>query len=191
MGKLAAIACGLIVLSETTTLAAASVLTHNPLPRDDEVPTVDLGYEVHTGSLNVSRAALTANGSILLIITKRHDLKAYTIMQTTQGIYAFSNIPYAEQPVGDRRFSVPVLPTGSSSNINNGSENVICMQAASERVLEQYAAQYGVSVEQVAEIFYATAGQTEDCLALYVYVPEAIFNNRTAAKGTDPSHVLS
>jgi carboxylesterase type B len=98
-------------------------------------------------------------------------------------LYAFNNIPYAEQPVGNLRFSVPILPTGNSSTINNGSTSVMCMQAASERLLETYAQTYGVSVEVVANVLYAQAGQTEACLALDVYVPEGIFNNRTEATG--------
>ncbi|KAH8886626.1 alpha/beta-hydrolase [Thozetella sp. PMI_491] len=117
------------------------------------IPTVDLGYEIHTAATGVS-----------------------------DGLYIFSNIPYADQPVGALRFSAPVLPTGKSSHTNNGSTNVICMQAASKQLLEQKAALYGISLEEITALLYGAAAQTEACLALDVYVPESVFNNRSISK---------
>ncbi|KAH6653956.1 Alpha/Beta hydrolase protein [Truncatella angustata] len=112
-------------------------------------PTVDLGYEIHAGTLN-----------------------------ETGNYYTFSNIPYAQQPVGEYRFNKPVAISGTSSDINDGSTTgTECMQAYPEWILELQAAAYGVDTATVAAILYAQAAQTESCLLLDVYVPVDVFEN--------------
>ena len=103
-------------------------------------------------------------------------------MQTTGQYYIFSNIPYAEQPVDDMRFQLPVTITRSSSTINNGSTAAICVQGAPLWSIEEAAEMNGVPVEVIEEILWNETGQTEACLVLDVYVPVRAFNDRCAAK---------
>ncbi|UKZ52962.1 hypothetical protein TrVGV298_006748 [Trichoderma virens] len=67
-----------------------------------ELPTVDLGYQVHRA------------------ISFDKTLKAYN----------FSNIPFAEPPLGSLRFSAPVPPKGRKSGIQDGSVGKVCPQAS-------------------------------------------------------------
>ncbi|KAK9423143.1 putative Alpha/Beta hydrolase protein [Seiridium unicorne] len=117
-------------------------------------PTIDLGYEIHAGTLN-----------------------------ETGNYYTFSNIPYAQQPVGEYRFQKPVAVSGSSSEINDGSTTgTMCMQAYPEWVLELQAAAYGVDVATVSAILYAQTTQTESCLLLDVHVPTEVFDSGLTAE---------
>ncbi|PMD32509.1 alpha/beta-hydrolase [Hyaloscypha variabilis F] len=142
----------MVWIAVATLVASSKVLAHTVHQRD-AVPTVDLGYEIHTATTN-----------------------------STGQYHIFGNIPYAVQPVGDLRFSKPVLPVGNSSNVNNGSVDVMCMQASPAWLLANLAESYNISLAQFTEIFDNLLGQTEACLALDVYVPEGIFNNRIATK---------
>ena len=112
------------------------------------------------------------------------------MLQTTGQYHIFSNIPYAVQPVGDLRFSKPGLPVGNSSAVNNGSVNIICMQASPAWLLASEAKGYNISLSEITEILDNLPGQTEACLVLDVYVPEGIFNNRTTAKGRKPNSYI-
>ncbi|KAH8895477.1 alpha/beta-hydrolase [Thozetella sp. PMI_491] len=148
MGKPTAISllwAGLAALSASSPVAHAS--------RADVTPSVDLGYEVHTGVLNV-----------------------------TQKYYLFSNVPYAEQPVGERRFKPSTLPLGSNSTVNDGSQLAICMQSAPEWLLAKNAALYNVTTDVVAKVLYNAAGQTEACLVLDIYVPQTVYDSRETSK---------
>ena len=107
-------------------------------------------------------------------------------MQTTGDYYIFSNIPYAEQPVGDLRFQLPVAITTSSSNVNNGSTTPICMQGAPLWSIKQAAVEEGATVEEIEEFLWNEAGQTEACLVLDIYVPSSSFNKGSAAKSKFP-----
>ena len=67
----------------------------------------------------------------------------------------------------------------------------MCMQASPAWLLANLAESYNISLAQFTEIFDNLLGQTEACLALDVYVPEGIFNNRIATKGNcDRLHVF-
>ncbi|KAH8673786.1 Alpha/Beta hydrolase protein [Xylariales sp. PMI_506] len=122
--------------------------------RQTTTPTVDLGYEVHSGSIN-----------------------------STGDYYLFSNIPYAEQPVGDLRFQKVSLPTGSNSTVNDGgSVEIECMQAYPEWIVALEAAAYGLDVATMAAVLDTAAGQTESCLYLDVYVPVDIFEAGATAE---------
>lgn len=105
-------------------------------------------------------------------------------MQTTGNYYIFSNIPYAEQPVGDLRFQLPVAIVRNSSNVNNGLTTTICIQGAPQWSIEEDAEQTGLTVEEIEEILFTEAGQTEACLVLDVYAPASTFDNACAAAST-------
>ncbi|KAI1081045.1 Alpha/Beta hydrolase protein [Whalleya microplaca] len=118
-----------------------------------DVPTVDLGYEVHLGSLN-----------------------------STGNYYTFSNVPYAEQPVDKLRFQKPVPITRNGSDINAGLGEVMCVQAFPQWLIELQAKQSGIDPAAMALLMEKQVGQTEACLMLDVYVPVGIFKNRTTAE---------
>jgi carboxylesterase type B len=104
--------------------------------------------------------------------------------QSDGSYYTFSNIPYAQQPVGALRFQKPVVPIGKSSKVNDGNQTgVMCMQAYPEWILELQASGYGVNVSTVAEMLYDAEGQTESCLLLDVYAPKDIFLKGSQAEG--------
>jgi carboxylesterase type B len=111
-------------------------------------------------------------------------------VQTTGNYYIFSNIPYAEQPVGDLRFQLPVAITRNSSTINNGSTTTICVQGAPLWSIEEDAEQTGLTVEEIEEILWTEAGQTEAYLVLDVYVPASTFDTACAAKSELPRRAL-
>lgn len=104
-------------------------------------------------------------------------------MQSSGGYYIFSNIPYAEQPTGDLRFHTVGLPQGNSSAVNNGLEDVICMQSYPKWIIELTAQSNGVSTEVMEQIMLSQAGQTEACLVLDVYVPASVFKRNTTEQG--------
>lgn len=114
--------------------------------------------------------------------------KILTPRQETGDYYLFSNVPYAEQPTGHLRFQRVSLPTANSSTMNNGSSDVICMQAYPEWIVQLQAEAYGVSVDVMTQILYAESGQTEACLVLDVYVPAAVFDGNATSKGI---HMIS
>ncbi|KAH9906015.1 carboxylesterase [Xylariomycetidae sp. FL2044] len=117
-------------------------------------PTVDLGYEVHQGTLN-----------------------------ETADYYAFTNIPYAEQPVGDLRFQKPVSINRTGSEVNDGADEVKCPQAYPRWLVEIYAGSTDeAAVAAMADTLLNQTGQTESCLALDVYVPTGIFNAGAVAQ---------
>lgn len=104
-------------------------------------------------------------------------------MQSSGDYHIFSNIPYAEQPTGDLRFHTVELPQGNSSVVNNGLEDVICMQSYPKWIIELTAQSNGVSTEVMEQIMLSQAGQTEACLVLDVYVPANVFKRNTTEPG--------
>ncbi|KAJ5083042.1 hypothetical protein N7532_012085 [Penicillium argentinense] len=65
------------------------------------LPVVDLGYELHQANA----------------------------LNSSHGLYNFSNIRFAAPPVGDLRFRAPVLPKTNRSHIQDGSVGRVCPQA--------------------------------------------------------------
>ncbi|OTB03146.1 hypothetical protein M426DRAFT_180483 [Hypoxylon sp. CI-4A] len=134
----------------------ASALGH-PTRRQSGLPVVDLGYEIHEGSVN-----------------------------KTGNYYIFSNIPYAKQPVADLRFQTPSRIYKKGSEINNGTTEVgdvvMCPQAYPQWVINLLALQGGVDQDKMADLLNNAPGQTEACLVLDVYVPAKIFSQGAAAK---------
>ncbi|KAI0886703.1 alpha/beta-hydrolase [Annulohypoxylon maeteangense] len=124
------------------------------------LPTVDLGYEIHQGSVN-----------------------------KTGNYYIFNNIPYAEQPIGELRFQKPVpindigLQVNDTKPVNNGYNiTVVCPQAYPEWVISLTAERRGIAKETAAVTLNGQAGQTEACLVLDVYVPDNVFIKGVAAE---------
>lgn len=125
------------------------------------------------------------------------------IPKTSGGYYNFSNIPYAEPPIGALRFSKPIPPQKTNNSIiNNGSIEHICPQgqpfinAINTKFLEYYIAD-NTSTFQFAQLndslYSESTAQlvppqdprvSEDCLLLDVMVPRQIFENSTTPKNS-------
>ena len=120
------------------------------------------------------------------------------ITKVSGGYYNFSNIPYAEPPIGPLRFSKSIPPQQrNNSTVNNGSVEHICPQgqpfanAINTKFLEYYIADNTSTFPfaQLNESLYAESTTqlvptqdprvSEDCLLLDVMVPRHIFNNST------------
>ncbi|EHK26551.1 uncharacterized protein TRIVIDRAFT_52507 [Trichoderma virens Gv29-8] len=126
-----------------------------------DLPVVDLGYELHQ--------AISFNEE--------------------QRFYNFSNIRYAQPPLGQLRFTAPKPVEGHSSNVNNGSIGVICPQAiaawnnGSNAFVKAYtngvpfakAAILGEEAQENAKVPPLDPRTTEDCLFLDVFVPQKVF----------------
>ena len=114
------------------------------------------------------------------------------------GFYNFSNIPFAEPPLGKLRFTAPIPPQGRSSTVNNGSIGAICPQAApaweaiSVQFVPAYLAGLPFNLSAAEAEAAALSGDippqdprtTEDCLTLDVFVPEKIFSKSTSGNST-------
>ncbi|KAH7074546.1 Alpha/Beta hydrolase protein [Paraphoma chrysanthemicola] len=129
-----------------------------------QLPVVDLGYAVHLASFN-----------------------------STGNYYNFSNIRYAEPPLGSLRFAAPVPPRGRNLTIDDGSIARICPQAypsgaARNQVFNTHYSRTGKT--GLEDFENATQGfdyprntpqdprATEDCLFLDLMVPREVFNRR-------------
>ncbi|KAJ2997957.1 hypothetical protein NUW58_g488 [Xylaria curta] len=122
------------------------------------LPVVDLGVTVHRATSNESG-----------------------------GYYVFSNIPYAEPPVGPLRFAQPVPRATVNRTIDDGTNTRICPQANPAWI--------GISISYVFQVIGARSGQntsegngsipapspypqlpqSEDCLLLDINVPQTVF----------------
>jgi carboxylesterase type B len=111
------------------------------------------------------------------------------------GYYNFSNVRYAQPPVGNLRWQPPLAPTGRSSKINDGSVGAICPQANPtwDLIAAVFIPDYlsgkpfdynavNASIEAMNMTFTEDPRTSEDCLFLDVYVPEKIFANRQENK---------
>nr|AIF75088.1 carboxylesterase [Daldinia eschscholtzii] len=126
--------------------------------RRESPPSVDLGYEVRQGSVN-----------------------------ETGDYYIFNNIPYAQQPVGDLRFSKPVAIVESQGAPAHGHGNddiVMCPQAYPQWVINLMAQRSKMNRNTMAALLNNQPGQTEACLVLDVYVPARIFNDGPPANAS-------
>lgn len=117
--------------------------------------------------------------------------------QSTGCYYTFSNIRYAQPPIGQLRFAAPVPPEHNGRpQFNNGSEARVCpgLNPCWEIVqgafiganLTAQPFDFNATVAQVYGTNCTTAVPTqdtttsEDCLFLDVMVPDAIFAKRTS-----------
>ncbi|RDW57034.1 hypothetical protein BP6252_13906 [Coleophoma cylindrospora] len=88
------------------------------------LPTVDLGYAIHKATINVTGA-----------------------------YFNFSNIRFADPPLGELRFAAPIPPSGRNTTVNDGQQVALCPQ--------------GGALHSPLE--------NEDCLFLDVIVPKSIY----------------
>ncbi|CAJ2509188.1 Uu.00g142140.m01.CDS01 [Anthostomella pinea] len=133
-------------------LALIAASSASSVTRDADKPTVDLGYEVHQGTVN-----------------------------STGNYYIFSNVPYAEQPIDALRFQKPTAPTGNFSDVNKGTNDVMCMQAYPLWIIQLLASDNKTAYAAKTDEFLDAAGQTEACLVLDVRVPVDVFEAGSAA----------
>ncbi|KAL6894883.1 alpha/beta-hydrolase [Trichoderma evansii] len=137
------------------------------------LPTVDLGYQVH---------------------------RAISFDETYK-TYNFTNIPFAEPPLGALRFNAPIPLKGRKSGIQDGSVGKVCPQAtpnwlAMSTLFDTAFAnnQLPFNVTQANETLSKLPPPpqdgriTEDCLVLDVLVPQKVFDARSTSKnGVKPS----
>ncbi len=121
--------------------AAVCTVTAAPSARSN-LPIVDLGYERH---------------------------QAISFSQSG-GTYNFSNIRYAQPPVGNLRFALPQPPTGRSNEVDDGSVGRVCPQA------------YPLWTDS-GHTPPEDPRTTEDCLFLDVIVPQKIFDDANRGWG--------
>lgn len=146
-----------------------------------------------------SSVALSQPTSSLPIVDLGFELHQASYVNTTGSYYNFSNIRYAEPPIGELRFRAPVPVTSkrTSNTVNTGNVGRICPQAnpAWELIAEQFDPAYLTGqpfILSAAEAALAKAAgsapsqdprTSEDCLFLDVVVPEKIFNSKTHRRG--------
>ncbi|KAI0179714.1 alpha/beta-hydrolase [Hypoxylon sp. FL1284] len=104
-------------------------------------------------------------------------------LNATGQYYMFSNVPYAEQPVGELRFEKPVPLSGHrKEGDEEPSVDIICPQGFPQWQIDLLAKASGYDSETMAQLLRATPGQSEACLFLDVYVPVDIINRGQAPK---------
>ncbi|KAL8702647.1 MAG: hypothetical protein Q9201_004172 [Fulgogasparrea decipioides] len=114
--------------------------------------------------------------------------------------YNFSNIRYAEPPVGDLRFRAPVPPREINRSIDQGLVGRICPQAtpAWQLIAQQFvpaylagkpfnasAAEASIAAAAAASPLPLDPRTTEDCLFLDVVVPERVFSQASNSTSND------
>ncbi|KAK1253983.1 hypothetical protein MKX08_007978 [Trichoderma sp. CBMAI-0020] len=132
-----------------------------------DLPIVDLGYQVHRA------------------ISYDETYKAYN----------FTNIPFAEPPLGALRFNAPIPPKGRKLGIQNGSVGKVCPQATPKwlamstlfnAAFANHQLPFNVTEANEALSKLPPLPQdgrtTEDCLVLDVLVPQKVFDTRTTSK---------
>ncbi|KAM0253112.1 hypothetical protein ACHAQJ_007388 [Trichoderma viride] len=113
----------------------------------------------------------------------------------TSGTYNFTNIPYAEPPLGSLRFRAPIPPQSIKIDVQGGSIGKICPQKSPDwtAIAEQFVAAWSTGQLPFnyteAEIIANSISPppldprtTEDCLVLDVIVPKAIFEQSSNIK---------
>ncbi|CZR65500.1 related to cholinesterase [Phialocephala subalpina] len=133
-----------------------------------QLPIVDIGYDVH-------RASLNASGSY----------------------YNFTNIRYAQPPTGNLRFSPPLPPIGINKTVNDGgSVPIMCAQAGPAWEATAFRILGGANASQfspnppplnLSSLPTAMPGEVEDCLFLDVMVPTSIFDKKEVKPGGELS----
>ncbi len=136
-------------------------------------------------------------------------------MQDDPSYWTFSNIPYAEPPVGERRFAraVPITPERYQVRaFNNGSRTRICPQATvgwgqfafPTFLLDRFARldlrnwTRPIGTDQYGDVPELWPGMSEDCLTLDVFVPRSTWKKKDSIAGRKspscssfPSHTPS
>ncbi|CAG8109741.1 unnamed protein product [Penicillium salamii] len=147
------------------TLFSACTATISP---NNDLPVVDLGYELHQ--------AISFNSE--------YDF------------YNFTNIRYAAPPVGDLRWRLPAAPETNRTNIQTGNEGRACPSVLPlwSLLQAQWLTTYwdnkplGISTN-ISSYPYRPLPQdgstTEDCLFLDVIVPKAVFEKTQHKESQD------
>jgi cholinesterase len=153
-----------------STLYLLFAVSHVACPTAQNLPQVDLGYQIHRASS----------------------------FNESAEVYNFSNIRYAQPPVGNLRWALPVPPFGRDSIVRDGSVGRICPQGTpdwflisalfSPYILTGNTSAFNYTQAQEAlQAFLATGASlqapdsriTEDCLFLDVFTPKAVFDSAT------------
>lgn len=112
-----------------------------------KLPIVDLGYAVHQ--------AVSGNDTIY-------------------PYYNFSNIRYADPPVGELRFAAPQPVSTTNRTINTGSEARICLQAQPGWTSLKTYTEANLTLSELRK---QGPTESEDCLFLDVFVPKRVFDS--------------
>ncbi|KAI1459774.1 alpha/beta-hydrolase [Annulohypoxylon moriforme] len=160
--------CFVLVFTLLFTRSNAEVTSsQNKIIANSSLPVVNLGYECHQ--------AISLN--------------------ETGGYYNFSNIRYAQAPVGNLRFRAPVEPlTQDQCVITNGSIGRICPQSSgnwsiiASQFAKSYLAglpfNYDLAESSLPESPTAASSDpriTEDCLFLDVIAPRSAFSGNATS----------
>ncbi|KAJ5905017.1 uncharacterized protein N7473_001933 [Penicillium subrubescens] len=145
--------------------------------------------------LSLLGLALACYASDLPVVDLGYELHQAISLNSTSGLYNFSNIRYAAPPLGDLRWRAPVLPKQNRTHVQTGDVGRICPQASTiwEDDIEPafilsllYNTTFTKSTN-ISSYTYEPAKvdprTAEDCLFLDVVVPQKIFDR--AKKHTD------
>ncbi|KAF2201520.1 acetylcholinesterase precursor [Delitschia confertaspora ATCC 74209] len=134
-------------------------------------------------------------GSSLPIVDLGYELHQASSFNATGGFYNFSNIRYAEPPVGPLRFAPPKAPKKNRTQVQTGSVGRICPQAgpawsqAATQFLTASVLGFPYNTSQPLALPNSTAQfpkqdprTSEDCLFLDVFAPKSIFENANKTK---------
>jgi carboxylesterase type B len=133
----------------------------------------------------------------LSLTNQNQELHRASSFNETTGVYKFSNIRYAQAPIGNLRFRAPVAPLVQLGKIQTGAEVRACPQGIplwqlrASKPIGLYSNGKDFSLESWEDDiknYTASVGNppptTEDCLFLDVHVPRKVFNaNKQRKKG--------
>lgn len=129
------------------------------------LPQVDLGYSVVQASITVSSLLTVFIEEFLYLKKSKPESLSAKFLQGTD-FYSFSNIRYAEAPIGNLRFAASIPPQTVNRTVNDGSQSVICPQAMPEWMI----------LATGRNKFTVDPRTSEDCLFLDIVVPQETFN---------------
>ncbi|KAK5416958.1 hypothetical protein LTR06_002945 [Exophiala xenobiotica] len=140
-------------------------------------------------------ASLTIAQALLPKINLSYEIHQAISFNQTGQTYNFSNIRFAQPPLGQLRFAAPVPPTGTDPVVQNGSVGKVCPSAvpnwspiANQVEIDIIAGNvsafnYSAANEQLQTVLQnslppaqADGRATEDCLFLDVIVPKSVFD---------------
>jgi hypothetical protein len=96
------------------------------------------------------------------------------INQSTNSLYEFNNIRYAEPPLKTRRFRHPIAPATVNRTVNDGSYGFACKQGLPRAKVVELSLP-GEDVITARDRLIHNPVWNEDCLFLNVVVPKAVF----------------
>jgi carboxylesterase type B len=106
--------------------------------------------------------------------------------QDTGNFYNFSNVRFAQAPVGQLRFSPPQAPIVDRTIIQTGSQPRVCPQALPNWYGPQATAMfeylYGVNSSWTGLTGDYDPNESEDCLFLDIVVPKTVFDGASQGK---------